>query len=113
MIKTESLPARTNVTIRMETISRIDKFLMLDKSKDMGLTSRPDVITRALHEFLEKHESRHVIIRDNKTKVCIDATINRDSIFCNNCNKNNCIHVKNIRNDGSVFKQLKKRGYLF
>ena len=107
---------RTNITMSMDIIDWLDKFLKTDKAKQMGLRSRPDVFTMLLRDFLTKEfpiikstTGKNVIIRDEKSKTFLDVDIlEGEEIFCNTCGEKNCHHVKQIMSDKKLMKQLKK-----
>ena len=113
MTNTES---RTNITMSMDIIDWLDKFLKTTKAKQMGLKSRPDVFTMLLREFLTKEfpinnlpNGRTVIVKDEKNRNYMEIEIlEDDNIFCNDCKLNDCEHVQRIKSDKKLLKQLKK-----
>lgn len=111
---------RTNITMSMDIIDWLDKFLKTDKAKQMGLRSRPDVFTMLLRDFLTKEfpmaevsRGKNVIIKDEKSRTYLDIDVlDNDEIYCNNCGGTNCDHIKQIRSDKKLLKQLKRDGVL-
>ena len=107
---------KTNITMEMDMISWLDKYLKTDKAKQMGLRSRPDVFKMLLREFLNKEmplaqtpAGKNVIIRDDKNKTFLDLDIlPENEIMCNECGSKDCQHVTQVLSDKKLMKQLRK-----
>ena len=111
---------RTNITMSMDIIEWLDKFLKSDKAKQMGFRSRPDVFTMLLRDFLTKEfpmteitQGKNVIIKDEKSRTFLDIDVSGDNeIHCNDCDSKDCKHVKQVLSDKKLMRQLKKDGLI-
>ena len=105
-----------------DLMEELEKFLESAVAKKTGFTSRTQVTTTAMREFLQRYSKRfeHVNTYEDKVRI-LDNNIGRrgdivtvqfkgKTAFCDYCESSDCIHVKYCWEIPQVAEVLRKHG---
>ncbi|MCP8318932.1 MAG: ribbon-helix-helix domain-containing protein [Candidatus Methylarchaceae archaeon HK01B] len=86
-------------------IKWIDRFLQTDQAKELGYTSRPDIVVHSIRELLGRYEntsprlshlhisSDNVTVYDNQLGRLVTVRIRDQKLYCEVDQTDQCIHT--------------------
>lgn len=111
-----------SVSLTVEMLDEIDRFLSSEKGKKLGFHSRADIITRAVTDLIEKYQPRfeHLNMMDDNVKI-VDFTMNLiatvyfkngGEVYCDLCESQDCEHIDYALAQPDVQEELEKHDWV-